>query len=278
MIFLGNDWAEDHHDVYLCNEQGERLAAARLPHGIEGLADLHALLARHAHDPSQVVVGIETDRGLWVTGLLAAGYTVYAINPRAASRYRDRHTLSGAKSDAADAKLLAEIVRIDRHNHRVVAGDSDLAEAVRVLARAHQTLIWDRTRHTNRLRDTLLAFYPAAVTTFDDLSHPDALAVLRLAPDPDRGRALQKRQILAALRRDRRVLQRASRGPPRAPLCRGRRLQRRAGHALELRLARGGALGLDKVYQQNAVARQWAQRVEQRVQLRRVQCEQLAHG
>ena len=201
MIFLGNDWAEDHHDVYLCNEQGERLAAARLPHGIEGLADLHALLARHAHDPSQVVVGIETDRGLWVTGLLAAGYTVYAINPRAASRYRDRHTLSGAKSDAADAKLLAEIVRIDRHNHRVVAGDSDLAEAVRVLARAHQTLIWDRTRHTNRLRDTLLAFYPAAVTTFDDLSHPDALAVLRLAPDPDRGRALQKRQILAALRR-----------------------------------------------------------------------------
>src|SRR5688572_468213 len=108
MIFVGDDWAEAHHDVYICDEAGTRLASKRLPEGIEGIGRFHELVADHAEAPDQLVVGIETDRGLWVQGLVEAGYTVYAINPRAASRYRDRHTLSGAKSDPGDAKLLAE--------------------------------------------------------------------------------------------------------------------------------------------------------------------------
>ena len=94
------------------------------------------------------MIGIETDRGPWVSALVAAGYRVYAINPRSASRYRDRHHVGGAKSDAGDARLLADLVRTDRHNHRPVAGDSDEAGAVRILARAHQQLVWDRTRQT----------------------------------------------------------------------------------------------------------------------------------
>ena len=94
-------------------------------------------------------MGIETDRGLLVTSLVAAGYQVYAVNPRAVDRYRDRHAMSGAKSDGADAKLLADLVRTDRHNHRQVAGDSDLAEAVKVNARAHQNLVWTRQRQVN---------------------------------------------------------------------------------------------------------------------------------
>ena len=65
------------------------------------------------------------------------------------SRYRDRHSVSGAKSDPGDAKVLADMVRTDRHNHRPVAGDSDLAEAVKVLARAHQSMIWSRRRQAN---------------------------------------------------------------------------------------------------------------------------------
>ena len=76
--------------------------------------------------------------------LTAAGYQVFAVNPLAAARYRDRHHVSGAKSDASDAKLLADLVRTDRHNHRPIAGDSDQAEAIKVLARAHQNLIWAR--------------------------------------------------------------------------------------------------------------------------------------
>lgn len=200
MIFVGDDWAEAHHDVYLCDEAGTRLAARRLPEGIEGITALHALVATHAADPLEVVVGIETDRGLWVQSLVEAGYAVYAINPRAASRYRDRHTLSGAKSDPGDAKMLAELVRTDRHNHRQVAGDSDLAEGVKVLARAHQNLIWERTRHTNRLRSALREYFPAALDTFAELADRDTLAVLGRAPTPAEARKLTPGRVRTLLR------------------------------------------------------------------------------
>ena len=110
MLFVGDDWAEDHHDVYLMNDTGERLASRRLPEGLAGIRVLHGLIAEHAEDPAQVVIGIETDRGLWVGALTAAGYQVFAINPLAAARYRDRHHISGAKSDTSDAKLLADLV------------------------------------------------------------------------------------------------------------------------------------------------------------------------
>jgi transposase len=102
-----------------------------------------------------VVVGIEIDRGLVVYSLLAAGYEVYAINPMASARYRDRHATSGAKSDPGDAKVLADLVRTDRHNHRPIAGDSDLAEGVKLLARAHQNAIWSRQRQLNALRSAM---------------------------------------------------------------------------------------------------------------------------
>jgi transposase len=117
-VFMGDDWAEDHHDVHLMNGEGKKLASRRLCEGVDGIRALHELVAAHIADPTEVIVGIETDRGLWVTALVAAGYQVYAINPLAASRYRDRHNVSGAKSDAGDAKMLADLVRTDRHNHR----------------------------------------------------------------------------------------------------------------------------------------------------------------
>src|SRR5882762_2004099 len=163
MIFVGDDWAEDHHDVYVMDSAGARLAARRLPEGLTGISVLHELLAGQATEPDEVVVGIETDRGLWVDALVAAGYQVYAVNPLAVARYRDRHHVSGAKSDAGDAKLLADLVRTDRHNHRPMAGDSSEAEAIKVLARGHQNLIWARTRHTNALRSALREYYPGAL-------------------------------------------------------------------------------------------------------------------
>ena len=149
-LYVGDDWAEAHHDVHLMNEAGERIAARRLPEGVEGVAALHELVAEHASEPGDVVLGIETGRGLWVSALVAAGYHVYAINPRSVARYRERHHVGGAKSDAGDAKVLADLVRTDRHNHREVAGDTDEAAAVRILARAHQQFIWDRTRRTDQ--------------------------------------------------------------------------------------------------------------------------------
>jgi transposase len=201
MIFIGDDWAEEHHDVYLMDEAGRRLASGRLPEGLTGIRQLHELVAVHAEEPEQVVIGIEIDRGLWVGALTAAGYQVYAINPLAVAHYRDRHHVSGAKSDAGDAKLLADLVRTDRHNHRPIAGDSPDAEAIKVLARAHQNLIWTRTRHTNALRSALREYYPAALVAFEDLAHGDALGVLGRAPTPEQGAHLRPSAIQSALKR-----------------------------------------------------------------------------
>jgi len=201
MIFVGDDWAEVHHDVHLMNEAGDRLASRRLPEGLEGIRGFHELVAGLVGDPGEVVVGIETDRGLWVHALAAAGYEVYAINPLAVSRYRDRHNVAGAKSDAGDAKLLADLVRTDRHNHRPIAGDSPDAEAVKILARGHQTLIWARNRHTNQLRHALREYYPAALEAFADLADRDTLAVLGRALTPTLGARLSINQIRSALAR-----------------------------------------------------------------------------
>jgi transposase len=200
MIFVGDDWSEDHHDVFLMNEAGVRLASRRLPEGLAGIRGLHELIAAHAEDPDQVVIGIETDRGLWVGALVAGGYRVFAINPLAVARYRDRHHVSGAKSDASDAKLLADLARTDRHNHRPIAGDSAEAEAIKVLARGHQSLIWARNRHTNALRSALREYYPAALEAFADLAHGDALGVLGRAPTPEQGVHLTLTAIQSALK------------------------------------------------------------------------------
>ena len=201
VLYVGDDWAEDHHDVQLMDESGERIAARRLPEGVAGVTALHELVAQHAAGPGEVVIGIETDRGPWVSALVAAGYHVYAINPRSASRYRDRHHVGGAKSDAGDARLLADLVRTDRHNHREVAGDSDEAGAVRILARTHQQLIWDRVRQTNRLRNALREYFPGALEAFPKLAHGDAVGVLSTAPGPREAARLSISQIRSALRR-----------------------------------------------------------------------------
>lgn len=200
MIFIGDDWAEDHHDVHVMDAHGKKLASKRLPEGIEGIRGFHALIGTHIEDPDEVSIGIETDRGLWVDALVAADYRVYAINPKSAARYRERHHVGGSKSDAGDAKMLADLVRTDAHNHRQVAGDSAAVEGIKVLARSHQNMIWSRAREANRLRNSLREYYPAALVAFEDLDGRDALAVLGKAPDPATGARLTISQIKAALR------------------------------------------------------------------------------
>ncbi len=203
MLFVGDDWAEDHHDVEVVEESGRRLMRKRFPEGVAGFAGLHALIADSLPDdaePADVVIGIETDRGPWVTALIAAGYRVFAINPMQAARYRERYSTSGAKSDRGDAHVFAEIVRLDRAHHRQIAGDSDLSEAVKVLARGHQYLIWTRQRQTNQLRSMLREYYPAALVAFPDLAGRDALAVLAAAPTPAAGQTLTLDAIITLLR------------------------------------------------------------------------------
>jgi hypothetical protein len=212
VLYVGDDWAEDHHDVEVQDESGRRLAAARLSEGVEGLARLHALIGGFADpdDPAgagQVLIGIETDRGPWVAALVAAGYRVFAVNPLQAARYRQRRSVSGAKSDPGDAHTLADMVRIDAHQLRPVAGDSSLAEAIKVVARAHQTMVWERARHVARLRAALREYFPAALAAYEqlpDLAAPDVLELLSAAPDPRSAAGLSLARIEQALQRARR--------------------------------------------------------------------------
>jgi transposase len=117
-ITCGIDWAEGHHDVALVDADGERVAKLRIDTGQSGFTELMTLLAEHTDDPTAVPVAIETDKVLIVAALRAAGLTVYAINPRAVARYRERWAQAGGKSDRGDALVLANVLRTDRHLHR----------------------------------------------------------------------------------------------------------------------------------------------------------------
>jgi transposase len=209
MLFVGDDWAEDHHDVEVQDKHGRAIRTARLPEGVDGIARFHELVAGFLPTdtgPSQVLVCIETDRGPWVRALVAAGYQVYGVNPKQAARHRELMSLSGAKSDRADAHTLADMVRTRRHQLRQVAADSDIAEAVKVVARAHQTLIWERTRHTLRLRAALRDYFPAALDAYKPLTltGADTLELLAKAPTPHTAAKLTLTQISAALKKARR--------------------------------------------------------------------------
>jgi len=209
LLFVGDDWAEGHHDVEVMDASGRRLAKARLPEGIAGMTRLHAMIGQALgdnieDDAVEVKIGIETDRGPWVQALVAAGYTVYPVNPLQAARYRERLALSGAKSDAADAHMLADMVRTDSHQLRPIAEDSAEAEAVKVVTRMHKTLIWERTRAGQRLRHALREYFPAALDAFEDLDAADTLELLAKASDPASAARLSISQISAALKRARR--------------------------------------------------------------------------
>jgi transposase len=203
-LFVGDDWAEDHHDVEVMDEAGKVLGRRRLPEGTAGMAQLHGLVGGFLGEDAgaaEVVVGIETDRGPWVAALAAAGYLVFAVNPLQAARFRERHGVSGAKSDSGDAHALADMVRTDSHQLRPAAGDSPEAEGIKVLARTHKTMIWERTREVQRLRHQLREYFPAALEAFADLDAPEALELLGRAPEPARAARLTRAQVSAALKR-----------------------------------------------------------------------------
>jgi transposase len=211
VLFVGDDWAEDHHDIEIQDSEGRVVRAARVAEGVAGLARLHELIAEFLADddgPEQVLIGIETERGPWVRGLVAAGYLVFAVNPKLAARHREVVSLSGAKDDKTDAHTLADMVRTRRHQLRTVAADTELAEGVKVLARAHQSLIQERTRHMLRLRAALRDYFPAALAAYQHepltLTGGDVLELLVKAPTPAAAAKLTAAQITAVLKKHRR--------------------------------------------------------------------------
>jgi transposase len=205
-VFCGVDWAEDHHDIALVDRDGQLLARRRISDDAAGLALLLDLLTEHgdsADDP--IPVAIETPRGLLTACLRATGRTVYPINPMAVARYRDRHSVAGRKSDHGDAVVLANVLRTDRHAHRPLPADSELAQAIAVLARAQQDAVWDRTQAHNKLRSHLREYFPGFLAAFADsrggITRPDARLILAAAPTPAAAAALTLAQLRAQLRK-----------------------------------------------------------------------------
>ncbi len=200
-ITCGIDWAEGHHDVAVLDDVGRVLGRRRIDTGVTGFSELMSLLAEHAEDPSSVPVAIETDKNLIVVALQAAGLAVFAINPRAVARYRERYGQSGKKSDPGDAALLADVLRTDRHQHRQLPMISAAGLAVKALARQHQEAIWALHMTTSRLRSVLLEFYPQALKAFPNLKHKAALTVLAAASTPELGTKMTRRKLVALLHR-----------------------------------------------------------------------------
>src|SRR5215213_575826 len=187
-VFCGIDWAEQHHDVAVVDSAGRVLAQQRVGDDLAGFTALTEVLDRLASAHSQVGIALETDRGLFVHALRDAGFRVFAINPMAVDRYRDRYRVSRAKSDAVDALVLANLLRTDAGRHREIPSDSEQAVVVSVLARAQQDAVREGRRQTARLRSALREFYPAALQAFPDLTTKTSLTVLSAAPTP--GQAL----------------------------------------------------------------------------------------
>jgi transposase len=203
-VYCGIDWAEDHHDIAVVDSEGQLLVRRRIDDSAAGLAQLLTLLAEHGDHPDDPVpVAIETGRGLLVACLAATGRDVHVINPMAAARYRERVAVSRTKSDAADALMLARILRTDRHAHRPLPKDSDLVKAVAVLARAGQDATWHRQQVTNQLRSLLREYFPAALTAFQvkhvGLASPEARTVLTAAPTPAAAARLSKARLRSLL-------------------------------------------------------------------------------
>ncbi|MER8091718.1 IS110 family transposase [Streptomyces sp. NPDC094048] len=206
MIYCGIDWAERTHDVALVDDSGQLLAKRHITDDAAGYKILLNLLAEYGDTAENPIpVAIETSRGLLVAVLRTGKRKVFAINPMAAARYRDRHSVSRKKSDPGDALVLANILRTDMHAHRPLPQDSDLARAVTVLARAQQDATWNRQQISNQLRSLLREYYPAALVAFEPwkngLCRPEALEVLKAAPTPSRAASLTRTQLQAALKR-----------------------------------------------------------------------------
>ncbi|MEV5778619.1 IS110 family transposase, partial [Streptomyces antimycoticus] len=206
VIYCGIDWAEKTHDVALVDDSGQLVAKRHITDDAAGYQLLLELLAEYGDsEESPIPVAIETSRGLLVAVLRTGKRKVYAINPMAAARYRDRHSVSRKKSDPGDALVLANILRTDMHAHRPLPNDSDLGRSIAILARAQQDSLWNRQQLANQLRSLLREYYPAvldAVATWTNgLCRPEARALLKAAPTPTQAARLTRTQLQAALKR-----------------------------------------------------------------------------
>jgi transposase len=185
-IYVGIDWADDHHDVYVTDSSAAALDSFNIPHSHEGMEKLINRVARCSADKESVLVAVESHQGLLIYALLEAGYLVYPINPKAMSRYRDRYRMSSSKSDPQDAMVLANILRTDLHLYKPLPRETIADARLRQLTRAHKSLVQRRVKLLNQLTSQLKSYYPVALHLFSRLDHKIAMAFLERFPSPEK--------------------------------------------------------------------------------------------
>ena len=212
MFYIGIDWADDHHNIYVTDDSAQRLDSFQIKHSYQGLQLLKSKLENLTSDKNQVLFAMEKSQGLLAGFILQQGYTLYPINPKSVDRYRDRYRASGAKDDDFDALVLANILRTDRARFQPLLPDSPLVREIRILVQDENTFIRQLTRLTHQLEACLKEYYPVAGELFCDLAQPITLDFLEAFPTPEATQPLTFAQFQTFLKEHHyRHLNRASR-------------------------------------------------------------------
>ena len=199
--FVGIDWGSQQHQVCMLDRDRQRIGERVVDHDGASLARLADWLwTVSAGQPQRVAVAIEVPRGAIVEGLLERGFHVFAINPKQLDRFRDRHSVAGAKDDRRDAFVLADAVRTDRPSFRRLRVDEPQLLRLRELSRAEETLLEDFRRSANRLRDQLHRFYPQMLQLCSAADEPWLWDLLDLAPTPAHAALLNEDQVQRVLK------------------------------------------------------------------------------
>jgi transposase len=192
-FLAGLDWASQTHAVCIIDEHGAVQQRFEIAHNIAGLTELQRRLAACGKPP----VAIERPSGLVVDTLVEAGFTVVPIHPNAVKATRPRYRSHGAKSDASDAYLLADLLRTDGHRFKPLAPQGDEIRALRALVRGRDDLVATRVQLANQLRALLESFWPGAVAIFADIDSPIALAFIERYPTPESAARLGPKRMAA---------------------------------------------------------------------------------
>ncbi|MGH7043649.1 MAG: IS110 family transposase, partial [Acetobacteraceae bacterium] len=195
---IGLDWGAGTHAVCVMDETGRVARHFEVAHDADGLAELLRRLAALA-PPSELPVAIERPSGVLVDALVAAGHPVVPIHPNAVKASRPRYRASGAKNDAGDARLLADLLRTDGHRFAPLQPQSDAVRALRALVRGRDDLVAARVRLANQLRAALDGFWPGAGVIFAEIDSPIALAFVSRYPTPDSARRLGEKRLAGFL-------------------------------------------------------------------------------
>lgn len=201
-VFVGIDWASADHAVCVLDQSGRQLAAFTTEHTAEGIAALVRRLSKLVTDPADAPIAIERPNGRLVDLLLEAGHPVIPVSPNAIKTWREGEVLSGAKSDAGDARVIAEYLRLRMHRLAPVTPYSPQTNALRIAVRTRDDVVALRVRVSNQLRALLDAHWPGAATVFADLASPIALAFLLAYPTPNSAARLAEKRIAAFLTRN----------------------------------------------------------------------------